>query len=206
MAQNQTEERYTEIAISIALALFWGAFAVDNWAALQLNGFKLSVFLLTLKVTADAIFILIRRFPKTTSLSPYSWLVGFLGTIASFLFRPTSGSDALTVGLVLQSFAFVLQFLSVCSLNRSYGVIAANRGVKTRGMYRLIRHPLYSTYLLGQIGFLINNFSNWNLIVLTSAIALQIARIFEEEKILMGDEAYQTYAAGTRWRLIPGIF
>lgn len=206
MAQEQPKERCTEIAISVALALFWGLFAADNWASLQENGFKLSVCLLTLKVTADVIFILIRRFPKTTSLSPFSWLVGFFGTISSFLFRPTAAIDSLTIGLIIQSLAFALQFLSVCSLNRSYGVIAANRGVKTRGMYRLIRHPLYSSYLVGQAGFLINNFSSWNLLVLISAATLQIARIFEEERILMGDESYQVYAASTRWRLVPGLF
>lgn len=92
------------------------------------------------------------------------------------------------------------------SLRRSFGVVAANRGVKTRGPYVFIRHPMYFGYVLTQIGFLLSNPTAWNATIYTAALALQILRISAEETILFEDTRYRAYASNVRYGFIPGIF
>src|ERR1700682_5194874 len=47
----------------------------------------------------------------------------------------------ITAGVLLQIYAKL-------TLRRSFGIIAANRGVMTSGPYRVVRHPMYAAYLL----------------------------------------------------------
>ena len=43
-------------------------------------------------------------------------------------------------------------------LNRSFGIVAANRGIKRGGPYRLVRHPMYFGSILTQVGFVLASF------------------------------------------------
>ena len=106
----------------------------------------------------------------------------------------------------MQLTGLLLTTAGLLSLNRSYAIVPANRGIKTGGMYRLVRHPLYLGYLISDTGLLINQFSLWNLYVVGTAALLFIARIHYEEKFLLQDAAYRDYCDATRYRLIPGIW
>jgi len=92
------------------------------------------------------------------------------------------------------------------SLNRSFGIAPENRGVKTMGFYRFIRHPMYFGYVLAEMGFVLNNFSYYNLTVLSLAISFMMLRLQAEERVLRKDREYLKYAQKTRWKLIPLIF
>jgi protein-S-isoprenylcysteine O-methyltransferase Ste14 len=81
------------------------------------------------------------------------------------------------------------------TLRRSFGVVAANRGVKVSGPYRLIRHPMYAGYALTQIGFLLSGPTLWNFTIYALAFSIQIARIRAEERILNNDPAYSAMSA-----------
>jgi protein-S-isoprenylcysteine O-methyltransferase Ste14 len=91
------------------------------------------------------------------------------------------------------------------ALNRSFGLVAANRGVKRGGPYRLVRHPMYLGYMTTQLGVLLSAFSFQLLALYTAAWACQILRIFEEEKLLMRDEQYKDLARIVRYRVIPKL-
>jgi hypothetical protein len=89
------------------------------------------------------------------------------------------------------------------SLGRSFGIAPADRGLVTRGLYRMIRHPMYASELVFNAGFLLANPSWTNALALLLIAGTQIARIVREERVI-GD--YSDYAARVRWRLIPGIW
>ena len=91
-------------------------------------------------------------------------------------------------------------------LNRSFGIVAANRGVKSGGPYRLVRHPMYLGYITTQVGFLIDNFTLLNALLYAGSWTLQILRIREEEGILAKDDIYAAYSQRVRWRLLPGVY
>ena len=91
-------------------------------------------------------------------------------------------------------------------LGRSFGLIAANRGIKMAGPYRFVRHPIYAGYTIIHVGFLLAFPSLWNVVLYSTELAIQIARLLREELLLNQDQNYRAYAARVRYRLIPMIF
>lgn len=155
-----------------------------------------------------AVFVLFRRPTNNISRRPLDWALGFGGTMAPMLV--IGASDTPLAPLALCSFLIVagilFQLYAKFTLRRSFGVIAANRGVKVSGPYRLVRHPMYAGYLLTQIGFLLSGPNWWNLGIYVLATALNVARILAEERVLMADPAYQDMRRRVRYRLIPRLF
>lgn len=152
-------------------------------------------------------FILLRKPAQRVDCTPYSATVAFLGTAAPLLVV-ASGDGWLPqpVGLSLIIAGLLLTIGAKIALNRSFGLAAANRGVKRAGPYRLLRHPMYAGYALTQIAFLLLNPCAWNLGVYALAWSVQVLRIRAEEKLLLEDPAYREYAGQVRFRLAPGLY
>jgi protein-S-isoprenylcysteine O-methyltransferase Ste14 len=141
------------------------------------------------------------------SRSLWDWSVALLGTAAPLLQRPDPTLPVLEpIGLALQIVGTALATIAVASLGRSFGIVAANRGVRTTGFYRYVRHPLYGSYLVGYLGFLLGNLSVWNIALISITVLCQYARAVAEERILLQDPIYQAYAQQVRYRFIPYIF
>ena len=76
----------------------------------------------------------------------------------------------------------------------------------TNGPYRFIRHPMYTSVLLGTAGLLINHFNWMRLGVFIALAAVLIIKLTWEEKMLLQKfEAYKNYIAVTS-RLFPLIY
>lgn len=136
------------------------------------------------------------------------WAAAYFGTFGASLLRPGGPHSGWlnTGGLVLQGVGIVIGVLSLSALGRSLGLVPAHRGLVTSGAYRLVRHPLYFSYVLADLGYLLQSPRVWNAAVLVAVMSCQVVRILSEEKLLGTDAAYRTYALQTRWRLIPGIW
>jgi protein-S-isoprenylcysteine O-methyltransferase Ste14 len=91
------------------------------------------------------------------------------------------------------------------SLGYSFGLLPANRGVMERGLYRIVRHPIYLGYLLTHIPFLAAHPSGWNAAVLLTGDAALFVRALYEEETLGLDPQYVRYCQSVKWRLVPGI-
>ena len=109
-------------------------------------------------------------------------------------------------GFVLVTIAAFLSAASLITLGRRFGVRPALRNLTDKGPYALVRHPMYLSYLLADIGY---NLQEWNagtaLMVVTGWAALMY-RIRAEERILSLDAGWRTYAGRVRYRLLPGIW
>jgi protein-S-isoprenylcysteine O-methyltransferase Ste14 len=185
------------------LLLLYGAFVVrlaPSVDAVPYNALLLASESLTV------LFILFRK-PGGIATDGFAWTVALVGTLAPLLaapggFQAISGAAAgllMTLGLLFSLAAKVF-------LNRSFGIVAANRGVKRAGPYRLVRHPMYLGYALTHAGFLLSNLSVWNIAFYAAAWAAMIYRIREEEAFLSQDPAYRDYSAGVRYRMVPGLY
>lgn len=166
------------------------------------------IWLMLLAEGCVVFFVLLRRSTNNISLRPLDWALGFGGTLSPmFLIAP---SDTSLVPLALCSFLIIagilFQLYAKLTLRRSFGVIAANRGVKVSGPYRFVRHPMYAGYTLSHIGFLLSGPNWWNLAVYSLALGLNIARIMAEERVLTADPAYREMSRKVRYRLIPFVF
>jgi protein-S-isoprenylcysteine O-methyltransferase Ste14 len=153
------------------------------------------------------VLILIRKPATTASYRPLDWVVSFITSGGSLLARPghiVPVSAGLAVSLVLVG--LFGQFWSKLTLGRSFGVTPANRGLKLTGPYRWVRHPIYLSYFVGWVGFLLLNPTLWNAAVYTICLAGQLYRMDAEERVLGRDPDYAKYAAEVRYRLIPFVF
>jgi protein-S-isoprenylcysteine O-methyltransferase Ste14 len=112
--------------------------------------------------------------------------------------------EATTVALSIMGLAIVIA--GKMTLGRSFGLIPANRGIVSTGLYRLVRHPIYLGYLLTHIAFFAANPSLWNVGILLAADGALLARAVCEEKTLATDPRYQAYQQLVRWRVCPGLF
>ena len=128
-----------------------------------------------------------------------------LGLGAPSLFQLASPIATL-IGVFLEVVGSALVFGSFLSLNKSFGLGPENRGIKTGGVYRLVRHPMYSGYMVAELGFLLDNFSLFNLAVLVISILFLLLRMRAEERLLRKDSSYVKYARMVRWRIIPFVF
>ena len=160
--------------------------------------------------TAVVVFVLIRRPTQTISLRLGDWLLAITATYAPLLIQPSDTPAALhwlvPIGVGLTVAGNVVQIAAKMFLRRSFGIAPANRGIKTDGMYRVVRHPMYAGYLLVHIGVLMLMPSPLNFLIYAIGWCAQILRLLAEERLLSEDPAYRTFMTKTRWRLIPGIF
>lgn len=153
------------------------------------------------------VFILLRRSARRIDSSPYAAAVAFAGTAGPLLVvAPGQGVIPPHLGAALMIAGLLLTICAKLALNRSFGLTAANRGVKRAGPYRLLRHPMYAGYVLTQAVFLLLNPCVWNLCIYVASWSAQLLRIHAEERVLLEDPAYRDYAASVRFRLIPGLY
>ncbi|MDQ3349599.1 MAG: DUF1295 domain-containing protein [Acidobacteriota bacterium] len=110
----------------------------------------------------------------------------------------------LTVAVSIVGLAVVIA--GKMSLGRSFGLIPANRGVVSSGLYRLVRHPIYMGYLVTHAAFVAANPSAWNIAILVAADVALLARAVCEEAVLGTDPKYRAYQQTVRWRVCPGLF
>jgi protein-S-isoprenylcysteine O-methyltransferase Ste14 len=132
-------------------------------------------------------------------------LLAWAGTLLPLAMRATT-APVTDVGLVLVVLGSLLATAAILSLGRSFGIEPAHRGLQTRRLYRVVRHPIYAAYLPIVGGFLFSYASWWNGLVAVIWLAVQITRIQREEALLGQDAQYQHYAQQVRWRLLPGVW
>ena len=95
---------------------------------------------------------------------------------------PAIAPDGLTAGMSVVGLSLIV--IAKIALGRSFGLVPANRGVVVRGPYMIVRHPIYTGYLLTHIGFLLANPTPWNIAVLLAANGALVVRAMMEERVL----------------------
>ena len=169
---------------------------------------NLGALLVVLSETLTVALILARHRSSTLSSNPVDWALVVAASCIPYLAMPASAAGGLVslAGTLLMLTGLTVQIWAKAALWRSFGVVPAIHRIKTRGPYRLIRHPMYAGYTLTHIGFIVGFPSLQNALLYAIAFAVQVARLLREERLLTGQSAYRDYAARVRWRLVPGLF
>lgn len=203
LARRTTLDLIEKIVVSALLGLL----ATRMIPSALNSGNVLPVILLASEALVVA-FILLRRPTHDISVDWRDWLFGLAGTVAPLLAAPPGATPIIPTSVCawLMMAGFCLNMSAKLTLRRSFGVVAANRGVKVGGPYRMIRHPMYAGYTLTQIGFLLSGPTLWNFAVYGIALWIQVIRIRAEERILNNDPAYCAMSERVRYRLVPYVF
>lgn len=151
-------------------------------------------------------FLAFRKNMRTYTTRRVDYIYTILGFGAPLLFQLSSYAGAIFVGILLEAIGTVLVAGALLSLNRSFGLAPENRGIKTAGAYRLVRHPMYLGYILAEVGYVVTYFSDFNLFVLAISVLFLMLRLRAEEQLLAQDQVYRNYSKKTRWKLIPFLF
>ncbi len=154
------------------------------------------------------VLFLLRKPTKEVDTNPIHFLIAMGGTFLPFAMRPDTPSDLLLFNLSWPLFFIggTISVIALATLGRNFGVVAANRGIKTEGLYRFIRHPLYTGEAIWFLSLTLQNLSVYNMAVYVLQISCQILRMRAEEKLLAKEERYAAYMAQVRYRMLPGVF
>ncbi len=149
------------------------------------------------------------------------WVIaafGGLGLVEAFVPAYADRHNILTfggegvrwIGVVVYALGGALRMIPVFALGRRFsGLVAIQPGhtLKTDGIYRLIRHPSYLGLVVNAVGWALAFRSGVGLLIAAAMLAVTIARIRAEERLLaetFGAD-YDAWRART-WRLVPYLY
>jgi protein-S-isoprenylcysteine O-methyltransferase Ste14 len=192
--------------LNMSLAGLYGLFIFRHGEAFLATREPTLLAIVVLETMVVSMFLL-RREASVSNISAIALTATALGTFSTLLMAPIEKSGVpsfLTVAIQLLGLGMAIVALG--SLRRSFGLAPANRGVKTSGMYRFVRHPLYASYLVTFAGYVLAYPAPRNFALLAASIAGQLLRMALEERLLLRDQQYVDYAARTRFRIVPGLY
>lgn len=201
---NLFNTRFAQLLIGLIMAVAWLAFSLLHVRAFNVSGNWVNLVFCATE-TLTAMFFIMRTTPVTVSGSRADWILAFVGTFAALLFVP-SGNGILPGAAILIYVGAVMHLGGMLSLNRSIGMVPARRIIKTGGLYRLVRHPLYASYIISSIGYLLINTSPRNVTIFAGTAALLTMRLLREERHLALDKNYREYMARVKFRVLPFVF
>jgi protein-S-isoprenylcysteine O-methyltransferase Ste14 len=191
--------------ISLVIILVWLLFAAVHAHRVFVEHAVSSIPLFLVYSLFLGLFIFRRR-PVQTTRKPADWIAASTMWLALFV-RPSDSPTVLYIAGSAVGFAGVIMLLfSATALGRSFGIVAANRGLKAAGAYQFVRHPVYMSESVMLFGTLVSNPSVWNAAVIFGTVAGLVIRIHSEERLLTATTDYAEYAGRVRWRLVPGIY
>lgn len=203
--EHELRSRATSIVADIFIALAFASFLYRHLVSYMATGRILFLVVVVSEAITIVLFLVRNRKNVIISRDPYDYFVAFVGTTLILFLRPAPYGDSVFSD-ALVFFGFLIQIGSLLSLNRSFGIVAANRSVKQGGLYAFVRHPMYAGYILMVCGYVLSNMNFYNVLIALLVIGFFVLRIYSEEELLMKDETYRKYGDRVRWRLIPFVF
>lgn len=169
---------------------------------------RLTGLLLLASEALVVVLTVFRRAPLAVDRSLRARLLTTIAMMGPPLVIPSSAAPLLSGNITVPVCAAGLLVVIVgkLSLGRSFGLIPANRGIVSSGLYRVVRHPIYMGYLITHVAFLAANWTVWNVALLIVADIALMARAVCEERTLAQDPQYREYQTRVRWRVLPGVF
>lgn len=189
--------------INVAGFVIWQGYGIARSSGLNL--IELS-FLLQNLVLAG--IVLLRRDPIAIDKNPWHQVVALVAFFSglAFMGRTSTGgplAHQLSQGLLLGS--NLLGVLSLLYLGKSFGILIACREVRSHGVYRWLRHPMYTSDMLLRVGYMISHFSFFTLSLVVLSSACYVYRAILEERFLIQQPEYRDYMARVRYRFVPGL-
>jgi protein-S-isoprenylcysteine O-methyltransferase Ste14 len=190
---------------AVALAAAYATLAVCHAGSATLPGRAVVTWLLVAQDVLLAALLLVRRSSRGVSTRRSDRLVAVAALVLP-LGLQAPGASAGSVLAILETAGLILALLATATLGRHLGVLPAMRGITTRGVYAVVRHPMYAAYLLLFAAYVAGAPTPRNAGIGLVTTALLVARLRAEEAVLRQHLDYQEYCRRVRWRLVPGCY
>jgi len=206
-ASRLDADRLADVAARAAIVVLFSLMAVRFGADFLATG-RVTGLLLLVSEMLVVVLTVMRRSAAAVDRSVRARLLTVLSMLGPPLLQPAQVSailpQSVTVAASIVGLAVVIA--GKMTLGRSFGLMPANRGVVSSGIYRVVRHPIYLGYLITHVAFLLATPSAWNIAALFAADAALLLRAVCEEQTLSRDSRYRAYQQIVRWRVCPGLF
>lgn len=200
-------DRLADVAARAGVIVLFSLMATRFGADFLATG-RITGLLLLVSELLVVVMTVRRRSAASMDRSVRARVLTLVSMMGPLMLRPAQVAaiipGGLTVAVSIVGLAVVIA--GKMSLGRSFGLIPANRGVVSSGLYRLVRHPIYMGYLVTHAAFVAANPSAWNIAILVAADVALLARAVCEEAVLGTDPKYRAYQQTVRWRVCPGVF
>lgn len=164
-------------------ALIWLCYhaTIPNW--------RLSFFSLLMLLRAFIVLFCFLRREEATTRAPFwqitfAWTSTFLPTL--MVWEPVTGG-LLEVGQTVAICGMILFIYACLDLDRSFGVSPAIRSPVSTGIYNFIRHPIYSSHVVVEIGLLIASPTSTNFQIAGIVWLSYWIRAYWEQQLLLAN-------------------
>ena len=204
---NGRLHRLGALTLQLMLAALYGFFASAHFTAAGTTGRWATTMPMVAQEALLVLLLLTRRRGMATSSRPFDWAIAVCATFLPLLMRPADPLGALSsLGQPLQVVGLTLAVVATGFLGRSIGVVPADRGIKTAGVYRIVRHPMYAAYTMSYVGYTASYPTLRNCFITAITLIAMNLRAIVEERFLVRDPAYREYLHRVRWRLAPYLY
>jgi protein-S-isoprenylcysteine O-methyltransferase Ste14 len=204
--RHALRERASEFAARAAISALFAVFAVNIGAEFLKTGHVTGLLLLV----SELLVVLLTVMRRPAVVVDRAWttrVVAAVSIVGIPLLRPSGAAlapDALTASALAAGLLLIIA--GKVTLGRSFGLMPANRGIVCRGVYRVVRHPIYAGYVVTHAAFLVAHPTTWNFALLVVSDIALLLRACYEERTLARDQEYAAYMTDVRWRVLPGVF
>ena len=200
-------DRFSDLASRLVVGVLFVALSV-NLLDDFLQTHRVTGLLLLVSESLVVVFTVFRRRAQVVDRTVVAAVVTAVSLVGPPMLRVGEASSLLPdrVTAVLSTIGLILVIAGKLTLGRSFGLVPANRGVVAQGPYGLMRHPIYTGYLITHVGFLAAHPTDWNIALIVVSDAALVIRALLEERVLVQDEQYRAYCARVAWHLVPGVF
>jgi protein-S-isoprenylcysteine O-methyltransferase Ste14 len=204
---TMTRDVINDLLARVAIGALFTMLCVNIFADYMRTGHFTGLLLLAGE-SLVVVLTIVRRRARIVDRSITAAVMTTLSLAGPFLLSAGGGAPVASDGATatLSAFGLGLVVVAKIALGRSFGLAPANRGVVVRGPYTLVRHPIYTGYLVTHVGFLMAHPTAQNVAVVLIADTALILRALMEERVLSADTLYQQYCRRVGWHLVPGVF
>jgi protein-S-isoprenylcysteine O-methyltransferase Ste14 len=207
--QPERREKLTDVAARVFVGVLFVLLSYNILGNFAATG-RVTGLLLLVSEALVVVLVVVRRRARLIDRSAVAAAATIVSMAGPPLLRTVDQEgaallpDAATAAILAAG--LLLGIAGKIALGRSFGLVPANRGVVAGGPYQLVRHPIYTGYLISHVAFLAAHPSMRNLVIMLAADGALIIRALFEERVLLKDDRYRDYCGRVSWHLVPGVF
>ena len=149
------------------------------------------------------------RFAPRAAMMDARAFVSNIGVLAiPCLVRPAAASVGVlaSLAIAMEIGGVALSQVARVYMGRSFGILPGNRGIVSKGPFRIVRHPIYLGWVLLTLGYLLAYPSWINFAIVLATFPFMMWRIVLEEELLSEDPEYRDYLARVHFRMLPWLY